>query len=646
MKKAIILLVLLAGVCWGGFRGRYQNTENKDAVITVAASDSPTVIKAQADYVCDGVADDVEIQAAIAKLGTQGGEVVCSQGNYVFASSVLIGASNITLKFQPGSSVKIVATGHSLDAAINNTDSVSYLVHASGRDNVKIIGMNMDWEAGADQTKFLTNTNYAGIWLHNCTNSVIQDCNVQNVVRNVNTSNRAWGILVSDCDKFLIDNCIANTCGYEGIGVREASKNGVVQYCRGMGSYSHLFQASGWAPTINAATGMPQNILVTHCITGPELTDDLMTHGSSGGGLKNISFIANVASRIKVIGDVDNCIVTDNTITSSLYSSAQIYINNTPTAGMDATCKNILIANNNISKNANETTAPGLTIAPQLNSTTGGSIQNITITGNIFRNAPVLIGCEAGINTGISDVTFSDNVFVTDCPTSMSLVVFDADSAITVSRIAFLNNQFLCKAASANSYGFRFDGAAVASLLNDLTIKGNSFTFTTSGTKRVIYTQALAGPVVTGLYFDDNYVSCAGTILYNAYTATPSITKVRMSNNIFDDIVTLTSTTNAGQTTDVVVKNNRFNDTAFTVGTNITVTMLQNEGYVTENSGTSTGTGAQQTIAHGLSAVPTRVYFSNIDDGANAYQSAAADATNIYVTAVNEKDYVWSAEVK
>lgn len=62
-----------------------------------------------------------------------------------------------------------------------------------------------------------------------------------------------------------------------------------------------------------------------------------------------------------------------------------------------------------------------------------------------------------------------------------------------------------------------------------------------------------------------------------------------------------------------------------------------------ENMGTSTGTGAQQTIAHGLGKTPVYVFLSNIEDGANAYQSAAADGTNIYITAVNGKDYSWSA---
>lgn len=67
-------------------------------------------------------------------------------------------------------------------------------------------------------------------------------------------------------------------------------------------------------------------------------------------------------------------------------------------------------------------------------------------------------------------------------------------------------------------------------------------------------------------------------------------------------------------------------------------------GFITKNRGSSTGTGAQQTIAHGLAGIPDYVWFSNVEDGANPYLSAASDATNIYVTAVAGKDYVWKAE--
>lgn len=68
-----------------------------------------------------------------------------------------------------------------------------------------------------------------------------------------------------------------------------------------------------------------------------------------------------------------------------------------------------------------------------------------------------------------------------------------------------------------------------------------------------------------------------------------------------------------------------------------------NAGYITENKGKSTGTGAQQTIAHGLNITPTYVLLTDEDSGANPYQSAACDATNIYITAVNTKKWQWMA---
>ncbi len=71
-----------------------------------------------------------------------------------------------------------------------------------------------------------------------------------------------------------------------------------------------------------------------------------------------------------------------------------------------------------------------------------------------------------------------------------------------------------------------------------------------------------------------------------------------------------------------------------------------NLGIYDENSGTSTGTGAEQTIPHGLYTTPNRVWFSNIETGADPYQSTAVDATNIYVTATVDADYAWKAERK
>jgi hypothetical protein len=68
------------------------------ATISVAASDSSELSKNQADYICDGVDDQVEIQAALAAL-PEGGEVVLTDGIYNCAG-VIAPKAGTTLKGQ------------------------------------------------------------------------------------------------------------------------------------------------------------------------------------------------------------------------------------------------------------------------------------------------------------------------------------------------------------------------------------------------------------------------------------------------------------------------------------------------------------------------------------------------------------------
>jgi len=68
--------------------------------------------------------------------------------------------------------------------------------------------------------------------------------------------------------------------------------------------------------------------------------------------------------------------------------------------------------------------------------------------------------------------------------------------------------------------------------------------------------------------------------------------------------------------------------------------------YADYNKGTSTGTGSEQTIAHGLSAKPTVVKIYPTEDPAGtaiAWNATPADATNFYVTVTSGKDYTWEA---
>uniref|UniRef100_A0A6M3KBQ2 Pectate lyase n=1 Tax=viral metagenome TaxID=1070528 RepID=A0A6M3KBQ2_9ZZZZ len=60
----------------------------RTATKVVAASNADATAKLQADYVCDGTADDVEIQAAINTLPSGGGRVMLSQGTYYLAAAI------------------------------------------------------------------------------------------------------------------------------------------------------------------------------------------------------------------------------------------------------------------------------------------------------------------------------------------------------------------------------------------------------------------------------------------------------------------------------------------------------------------------------------------------------------------------------
>ena len=68
--------------------------------------------------------------------------------------------------------------------------------------------------------------------------------------------------------------------------------------------------------------------------------------------------------------------------------------------------------------------------------------------------------------------------------------------------------------------------------------------------------------------------------------------------------------------------------------------------YVDYAKGTSSGTGSEQTIAHGLSAKPSVIKIYPTEDPAGtviAWNATPADSTNFYVTVTNGRDYTWEA---
>lgn len=66
--------------------------------LTVAASDASDASKGRADYVCDGTADDVQIQAAIDALSVIGGRIILSAGTFNTAATITNDEDLVTLQ--------------------------------------------------------------------------------------------------------------------------------------------------------------------------------------------------------------------------------------------------------------------------------------------------------------------------------------------------------------------------------------------------------------------------------------------------------------------------------------------------------------------------------------------------------------------
>jgi len=96
------------------------NRTASDATYVVASSNAPDSVKAQSDYSCDGLDDDVQIQAAIDALPSGGGRVYMTEGIFFTGSEITISGDNVQL-VGSGYGTKIVCNQGRMLNSINIT---------------------------------------------------------------------------------------------------------------------------------------------------------------------------------------------------------------------------------------------------------------------------------------------------------------------------------------------------------------------------------------------------------------------------------------------------------------------------------------------------------------------------------------------
>ncbi len=130
----------------------------RGATLVVAARNSSAVSKAQADYLCVGVADDVTIQAALDALPVLGGKVLLMEGTYVLAASIAMGTGE-TLEGLDRAAVTLDASALSAVYAITAEDDTMVKgltvsggdeggININGDHNVRVL--NTGWDTIKD----------------------------------------------------------------------------------------------------------------------------------------------------------------------------------------------------------------------------------------------------------------------------------------------------------------------------------------------------------------------------------------------------------------------------------------------------------------------------------------------------------------
>lgn len=236
----------------GGAGGGVAGADIRAATFIIAASNSEHATAA--DYVCDGIADDVQINAALNALPANGGRVVLLDGTFVLADSIVIPNDIVSLEGQ-GYSTFINGNGlPSLHHAIVvNSQEYTTLKNFSIRTNSGGAGSNhcIDIRDGSNYARVIdvtirdSNTNGINIAGSSMSNIWIERVHIEGAdVYGINIgledldvifrlhisdceigSADSGGIAVTSCHDFqecvITDNFI-HSCGNQGIYVMNA----------------------------------------------------------------------------------------------------------------------------------------------------------------------------------------------------------------------------------------------------------------------------------------------------------------------------------------------------------------------------------------------------------------------------------------
>lgn len=354
----------------------------RSATLVVAAEDSSAKSKSQADFVCDGTADNIDIQAAISELPTVGGKVQLLEGTFDLSAQIDT-ISNLHLAgMGKTNTILRVADG----AQINGVD----LLDVTG---VTIENLSIDGNAA-----------------NNVKKSAMGD-HIQNCIHAIRSTN------------FTIRNTYLHDAIYHGVIM--------IDGCNYNSLYANRCEANGYRP-IHAHNRCSYNSYINNFILGNGAS---VSQGALGGlfvvydgcnynkviGNTIIDECTNAAIQIAG-GDVtgDNLESTGNVISSNIIDVS----NKTNTHGI------AISANGDSTKYVTNTSIIGNIIK------TGGLGNGILKQSGAFNRGIISGNCITSVRSGIKFIAggSSDKNVITE-----NVLEVSAEDAISVSGVTEFN---------------------------------------------------------------------------------------------------------------------------------------------------------------------------------------------------------------
>ena len=202
----------------------------REATLTVAASDSKF---SEADYVCDGTADDVQIQAAIDALPAGGGKVILSEGTFdITATLTMVGGGELSGQ---GWATILDVSGIAAAASDAITMADGCVVRS-----IKILGDISVLETEGRVLQAGDNCNIESVWISNNNYGIscvgFSNIHIWNIrfdsILGVNNWASCINASGSDCHEIFIDGVYIDTCD-RGIEIEDGAskvwaKNGYI----------------------------------------------------------------------------------------------------------------------------------------------------------------------------------------------------------------------------------------------------------------------------------------------------------------------------------------------------------------------------------------------------------------------------------